>query len=482
MFFLVNRLVRGQWIRACIFLCTMVWGTIELQAQAPATSAVLYIDTVSFEGLKVTRKSLIYREMEYQLGDTFPADKLKEVLELNRLRILNLGIFAYAEVTAGRITPDGRVEMHLKVNESWYWIPSPVFELIDRNFNVWWKEFDRSLQRTNYGLDYTQYNFTGHADQINLTATAGYNERFNARYRTPWLNRDGTLGLSVGVGYSRTHEAPIQTIGNKIDFRRDQNKYLIRRWFGEAQISWRPALNTTHAFAVEYRDNQVDDTIPQFLNFDYFLDGKNRQRHASLVYQFNYDTRNIRPYPTKGWNIWVELRQNGLTRREDLNLSRFKIDVAKYTQFTPRWSLETIGRLRTSLPRTKPPYFNNQGLGYNGDLVRGYEYYVMDGLDFAVLRTSLTYKCFRTMISYPKFLSKRIKRLRPFEVRAYLSALNDFGYANDPWYAANNPLTNKPLYGYGLGLDVILFYNKLFSVYWMHTDIGESGFFIRTRL
>jgi Omp85 superfamily domain/Surface antigen variable number repeat len=481
-------MVQNHHILGQKLLFLLLFGLLSVQkgfAQpAPPITAppVLFIDSLSYEGLKVTRKSLILRELQYQIGDTFPAERLNEVLEANRLRILNLGIFAHAEVWPGRITPDGRVVMHLKVNEMWYWIPSPVFELIDRNFNVWWKEFDRSLQRTNYGLDYTQYNFTGHADQINLTATSGYNERFNARYRTPWLNRDGTLGLSLGAGFSRTHEAPIRTINNKIDFRRDPDKYLIQRFFADAQLSWRPGLNTTHSFAVEYRDNRVNDTIPNFLNSDYFLDGKSRQRHSSIVYLFNYDTRNIRPYPTSGWNIWLELRQNGLTRREDLNLARFKLDVAKYTQITPRWSLETIGRFRTSLPRTKPPYHNNQGLGYLGDVVRGYEYYVMDGLDFTVIRTSLTYKCFRTMVHFPKKWSKKIPRLRPFEVRTYLSANNDFGYANDPFYAAQNPLTNRPLYGYGLGLDVVMFYNRLFSIYWMRTDLGEHGFFIRTRL
>jgi outer membrane protein assembly factor BamA len=463
----------------CLFCIQNAHSQVEV---APSTPSYYTIDSISFEGLKKTRKSLILRELEYAIGDSFPAERLEAVVENNRLRALNLGIFSAADLTVRRITPDGRVALHLKVNESWYWYPSPVFELIDRNFNVWWTEFDRSLRRANYGLDYTQYNFTGRADQFNSTVTAGYNERFNLRYRTPWLNRDGTLGLSFGISYSRTHEAPIQTIGNKIDFRRDRDKYLIRRWLADAQLSWRPGLLTTHGLTLEYHNNVVADTIPQSLNFNFFLDGRTRQRFSSVAYRFNYDTRDIRPYPTAGWNIWVELRHNGLLPNDELRLARFKIDVAKYWHWGPRWSAETIGRLRTSLPRSRPPYINNQGLGYGNDMVRGYDYYVMDGLDFAVLRTTVRAKVVHRMVAYPKFLARRWSRLQPFEVRAYLTVLNDVGYANDPWYADQNPLTNRPLYGYGIGLDVVAFYNRVYSFSLMRTDTGEAGFFVRTRL
>ena len=72
-----------------------------------------------------------------------------------------------------------------------------------------------------------------------------------------------------------------------------------------------------------------------------------------------------------------------------------------------------------------------------------------------------------------------LKAFKVLPVKLYLSANNDTGYANDPHYRANNPLTNRLIYGYGLGLDAILYYDKSIRVEWSRNDLGESGFFLR---
>ncbi len=471
-----------KWLFIAVFLLAGVWRAGAQADEKTIKDFFIKIDSITVEGNKRTRKALILRELEFAAGDSILYSQLKEVLERNRLRVLNLSIFSDASIVLSNYEETDHTGLHIKVNESWYWFPSPVFELVDRNFNVWWKEFNHSLKRANYGADYTQYNFTGHADVLNVTVATGYNQRFNMRYRTPALNRKQTLGLQFGGSYSRTDEVAVRTVNNKQVFFSRKGEYAIKRLSFDATLTWRPGLYHTHGLSLEHRRNTVPDTIVQEINPDFFGNGKSRQQHFSLVYSYHYDTRDIRPYPTKGWQLWVELRQNGLLPTDDLFLTRARVEVAKYTTFNQWFSLETAFRIRCSLPRSQPPYYNNQALGYGGDLVRGYEYFVMDGLDLGVIKTSLRGRVVKRMVYLPNIVTSRCNRCKPFEVKAYLSIQNDFGYANDPWFKYSNPLTNRVLYAYGVGLDVIMFYIRTMQISWMRTITGESGIYVRTTL
>ncbi|HNM24638.1 MAG TPA: hypothetical protein PKL15_04375, partial [Saprospiraceae bacterium] len=136
-----------------------------------------------------------------------------------------------------------------------------------------------------------------------------------------------------------------------------------------------------------------------------------------------------------------------------------------------------IGKVRVSWPRRQPPYYNNQALGYGGDYVRGYEYYVADGLDFVLLHTSWHWEFFNREFNFGRYMPVQAFRVLPLKL--YLALNGDLGYANDPWYAAGNPLSNRWLSGYGFGLDVILYYNKSIRLEWTWNHLGEGGFYLR---
>lgn len=467
------------WAIFLLFICF----SANAQMLDPGTDFFFVkIDSIVISGNKITRKALILRELDISKGDSVPSRTLTSTLERNRLRVINLGIFLFVSVEAVQGDDPQHAYLKIKVNEGWYWYPSPVFELADRNFNVWWKEFHHSFKRVNYGLDYTQKNVTGHADELNLTAVRGYNQRFNARYRTPALNKKQTLGIQLGASYSRTGEVAIKTVNNKLVFFSEPLGFAVRRLQLDAGISWRPGLLHTHTFALEHRKTTIADTIANELNPLFFVNGGTSQRHHSFIYNYHFDNRNVRAYPTKGWEIYLEARQNGLLPSDDINLLRLKTEVTKFTPLAKWLSVETAVRLRVSLPRNRPPYFNNQALGYGNDLVRGYEYFVMDGLDFGVLKTSLRARFLDHTFTYPAIIKKYWSRTTPIPVQLYLSFQNDVGYSNDPWFAAENPYTNRWLYACGVGLDIVLFYKIAAQVAWMHTATGENGFFVRTRL
>jgi hypothetical protein len=462
----------GIWAVAIAVICVC---SCSVRAQSDSL-ATLFVESITVEGNRKTRASIILRELEFGIGDSLRAASLDAILERNRLRVMNLGVFSGAEIQVLRRDERDRLWLHIRVTEGWYIFPVPVFALADRNFNVWWKEFDRSLKRVNYGIDWTQLNLTGRADALKAKAQFGYTNRYEIAYRGPSINPRQTLGADLNVSYSRAHELAYRTVGNKLAFRVVPDEWQITQFAAAATLTARPKLFATHSFTAEYRHNRIADSIAM-LNPDFFLRGDVQQRHLSVIYGLTLDYRDIRPYPLKGWRAIVEVRQNGLLPQDNLKIFRAFAQLDQYFTLSKHLSFEAILKGRTSLPRRQPPYYNNAALGYGGNFVRGYEYYVADGLDFGLLRTSLHWEVFSRSFDLGRYMP--LKAYRIFPLKIYLAFNNDTGYANDPYYATDNPVANRWLYGYGLGLDVVAYYDKTMRLEWSWNDLGERGFFLR---
>ena len=450
-----------------------------LFAQVDSLAApFVYIDSITIEGNKKTRPGLILRELEFAAGDSLETATLGATLERNSLRLMNLGIFNAARINVIQWDSDNHVILHISLIEAWYIYPAPIFELADRNFNVWWKEFNHSLKRVNYGLDWTQLNLTGNADILKAKLQFGYSNKYELQYSRPSINRRKTIGFSAGISYSRSHEVAVTTENNKPQFRVNPDIWQITQFSTGGSLLWRPGLFTLHRLTMEYRNINVADSIARYYNPNFFLESADRQRFLSLTYNLQFDYRDIRPYPLEGWLFIAELRYNGLLPNDNLRLFRAYVEFAKYFPFwEKRLSLETVLRARTSLPRSRPPYYNNQALGYGGSFVRGYEYYVADGLDFGLLKTAFHIQLFNRTYNLGKYMP--VDAFRNFPVKLYLALNSDLGYANDPWYGDANPLSNHLLWGYGFGLDLVVWYNKSVRFEWSWNDLGENGFFLR---
>jgi outer membrane protein assembly factor BamA len=464
------------------FLAFIAFPDILLAAQndtfpEPMMGSLVHIDSIKIDGNRRTRTSYILRELDFRAGDMMPGDTLFERLEFNRIRLLNTGLFTRVDMEMVFTEPDSsRLHLHFTVYENLFIIPVPVFELADRNFNVWWKEFNHSFKRVNYGLDLSHLNFTGQADVLKMAAIFGYSNKYSISYKIPYINRKQTIGFQTSLSYSRSREVAFDTEGNKLQFEVDPENWQITRWYANAGISWRPEFFSRHTLVAEYHLNRVSENIATDLNPDFFLNGQTQQRHISLIYNLVIDYRDIHPYPLKGYRWAFEVRGNGLLPSDDLRLFRFYAEYNKYFSFNKYLSLETIFKARTSLPRRQPPYFNNQALGYGGNFVRGYEYFVADGLDFGLVKTSFHVELLNTAFDLSRLVPFRSFRLLP--VKVYLSLNNDLGYAQDAWYGANNPLSNRLMYGYGVGLDIVAFYNKTARFEYSWNDLGHGGFYL----
>ena len=432
-------------------------------------------------GNKRTKEKVVFREMDFAVGDSIVLSKLGETFERNRLFIMNCGMFNSVKINIDTWDQsNNHLTIKIEVRESWYVYPVPVFELADRDFNVWWKDFNLSLKRLNLGLRFYHLNMTGNRDRLKLSFQAGFSQKYEIKYTLPIINKAQTLGLTTNVFYSRTKEMGYTTEANRLLFFRSEEDFLLRRARGGFTLHYRPKLLEYHNFKLEYQKNTADEFVLGELNPNYFLDGRTSQQLFYLEYEFIYDRRDIRPYPMKGFQVNATVQKEGLGIFKERNGLYVSARYDQYFSFTKRLSLELISKGKLALVRGWQPYNNYSSLGYSGDFLRGYELYVMDGLDYFYLKSTFRIKLFERTFNFSKLMPLNAFKVMPLKI--FFTVNNDTGYVNDPQFGEINTLGNKWLWGGGVGLNFVLYYDKVFRFEYSFNQLGERGLFMQYKL
>ena len=442
---------------------------------------IAVIKNISVKGNIKTKKRAILREMDVSVGDTIRTSEIANILGRNQQYIFNTSLFQKVELNIRNWDSEKQIlDIEVLVTEDWYIYPIPIFSLADRNFNVWWKDFDASFDRVNYGMRFYHFNTTGIGDRSKLLLQLGYQKRFEISYDRPYINKAQTLGWENTIRYQSRKEVNYSTLANKQVFVKDDNRNLFESFQFKSTLTYRPRINRYHSITLEYFNNTITDTIAGNLNPAYFLSGSTKQRYFSLRYAFINDLRNLRTYPTKGSYYQGRLTKEGLGLIGDINLFEFEQTYAKYFTITPKLTVETSAKVTISLNRKQPPFYNYKAIGYFLNDIRGYELYVIDALDFGFIKTSIRQEIFNSVLRVGKIMP--IKTFRSMPIRVMLTLNNDFGYTNDPFYAINNELSNRWLWGGGLGLDLLLYNDYVFQVEYSFNELSENGLFLKVKL
>lgn len=434
------------------------------------------IDEIEITGQKKTKTEIILRELNFGVGDTISLTTLPQRVERNQQLLMNTGLFTSAKITYkswnGRTNHIGLL---VEVTENWFVYPFPIFELADRNFNVWWEEYNRSLKRINFGLRFYHINLTGRKDLLKAVGQWGFTQKYELEYTLPYFNKQQTLGFHTNFLVTRNREIGYKTIDDKLQFHRDADNVLLKRFRATFGLIYRPQLFVFQSFMVKFKRNEIHETVPQELNSDFFLNSL-QQRYFTLLYELIIDKRNIQPYPTAGYYLGFKAQKDGLGLFDDLNSLYVTGTVKKYFQLSKKWSLEQQFVGRAALIREKQPYYQSFALGYELDYIRGYELYVIDGLDFVYTKTSLHFELLSQQIGFGALMP--IRAFQEMPLRVYLTINNDFGYTNNPHHKGNNILSNDLLWGYGAGINMVVYNDKVVQFEYSFNHLSEHGFFL----
>jgi outer membrane protein assembly factor BamA len=451
-----------------LFAATLFTAPVSAQDR---TDPTLRVAAITVSGNRVTREAIILRELVVRTDDSLPSTVFYERLERSRQNLMNTGLFN--TVTLLPLWLDQRhVIVEVRVNERWYLWPSILIDLADPNFNTWWQF--RDLGRVNYGVYLTRYNFRGRNETLQVLAQLGYTRQFALRYKVPYLDRKQRWGMSIGGAYLQQAEVTAATVDNLRVLLRDPDGPNRIERYADLEVFLRRRHDVRHTWRFGWTHANVTDTVTA-VAIDYFDRDAVVTRFFTVGYGIVWDRRDLRIYPRSGHYLEGRVDRLGIGIGEEASP-----DVTTVYATAKRWwklgdpftlALSLRGRHTFGIP----PYYVQEALGYSHQ-VRGYEYYIVDGEHFALGRANVVYQLVRPRDMRVEAVP--IESFRTLHFALYLNAYTDVGRAWDSRYADVNPLANRWLAGYGLGLDLVSSYDQVLRVEYSFNDLGEHGFFL----
>jgi len=435
------------------------------------STGIKVIKGILIQGNKITRERIILRELDFAVGDSISAEDLIQRCQKSQSLVLNTRLFNFVTITP-IFTEDDAVYAKIDVVERWYWWPQVIIKFADPNFNTWWQT--RDFKRLNGGLEIYKQNFRGRNEDLKLRVQLGYTRHFSLSYRIPYISRAQKLGMRVGAAYREQEEITVGTLENKRVFYRELGKPGRNEQFVELEFTWRPELYAVHGLNLGWVHAQVRDSLATS-HRDYFDNQSNTLNYLRLGYQFKADRRDNRGYPLRGnyFQLDVEQRGLGLVNQSGLNLTKLWVEYRYFHEITRKWFYAVSAKLNSS-PFSNPPYYLQEGLGYS-NFIRGYEYYIIDGQHFSLLKSNFKFALIPKRELDLGFGPSKFTRIH---YGVYLNAFFDGGYVWDSRYAASNPLSNQFQYSGGLGLDIASYYDSVFRLEFALNRQKETGFFL----
>jgi outer membrane protein assembly factor BamA len=436
-----------------------------------AVSDSFYIRDIHLECNHKTIDRIILRELQYRAGSRIAKQGINLELQREASKIFNTNLFVLAEVFHFPVQGD-TIDLIVSVVEKWYIYPVPIFELADRNFNEWWQQRGRDLDRTVFGIRFTQQNFRGRNEDLKLTLQLGFTRKIEFEYNIPYVDRRQTVGLNFRLFYDNNKNLPYRTDNHKLSFLR-MDDVLRERFSAEVGMFKRSQFYNTHFLDLRYHQQGVADTIVQ-LNPDYFLDGRAKFRYTELVYTFNRDLRDMAAYPLKGMLLRLTVNQKGLGAFDDLNQFSLTGLYAKFIALGKRSYYSGSFRGYASFPQ-RQPFVEMRTFGYQSQFPRGYDLYVIDGQHWGVWKNTGRFRLFSRNLQNDWI---KLEQFRVMPVAVYLKAYADAGYVVNPLAGPDNQrLTNRALLGTGVGLDLVLYNTSVFRFEYSFNREGDRGFY-----
>ncbi|WP_277480258.1 BamA/TamA family outer membrane protein [Catalinimonas alkaloidigena] len=447
-------------------------STSEVSTDEKIENKRITIDKIFIIGNRRTKERIILRELNINEGEAFLYDELREIIKQDRRKLMNTQLFL--DVKLSLIQLDENIaDIIIRVTERWYTVPTPYFKLADRNFNVWISNQNRDWKRVEYGLKFFKYNFRGLNEQIYFAFQLGFTKQLALRYRIPYIDEAQKNGLEFGFSFSETANINYTTYEHRQIFTDSLNK-ASQSTIGLVGWRYRPSFYKNHFIEFRYNDVKITDTI-RALNPQYFLNDGNRQQYLMLSYSFENDHRDFVGYPLNGYRWRAEISKLGLGIFDELDLFRLSAEAAKYKPLSKKLYYAGIGRAFFSSPKVQP-YANLTGFGFNQVWIRGYELDAIEGQAYLMQQNTLRWKLFSREFDISNVMP--VDQFNTIPLAIYVKGYFDQGYLwNDISYLENKPFANKYLYGYGLGVDIVSFYDFVFRIEhsWKHD--GTSGIF-----
>lgn len=454
---------------------------LPIRAQEPGNTPLAVVTDTSYfvvrnvlvTGNKRTRSSYVIRELGILPGDTIRLKDLSATLEKGRRQLMNTALFLNV-IPNVKNWEGEHADFEFEVYERWPLLAFPIFKLADRNFNQWWVEQGKSLNRVNVGVRGDHSNLTGRNDDLNGIVQIGYTQQLAFTYSLPYVDKSFHHGIGLTFAYSRNREINDSTSNNKQTFYRQDN-FLREIYNFGFSYAYRRAINTRHQVFLNYNFEKVQDTVAHHTP-NYLGGGRSRVQYLSLLYRVTYMKADSWIYPLKGIALQGEVEKLGIAPFSDIDHWKFRARITRYWQLFPGTYGALGVRGQAKFPADQP-YINQKAMGYQEDYLRGLEYYVVDGTSFFILKSTLR----RQVMTFNIRLPWVPQKFNTIPIRLLLKIYSDAGYTYNK-VSGNNFLNNRMLYTGGMGVDIVSFYDTCIRLEYSINQLGQKGLFLHTKV
>lgn len=457
---------------------SIVFSLVSLLAKTQADS-LLHLKDIQFKDLEKTKAWYLLREIRYETGDTMRLKELERIILNIEADLRRTNLFTKINIIPVLdFSEKNYVSFIVEVHENWFIYPSLIAELADRNFNVWWNEYNGSLKRINLGLAIQHINLSGTNDDLQLKYQFGYTNRFVLRYFRPALGASSKWGFGSAYYYTEFKETPVLTTGNKQTFIKDGSTPLFIRREVSGSVLFKFNKFWNFDLAIGHHHNSFHSEFSASYP-DFFLGGANRQIFTQFTLTTIFSNLDHKLRPARGFQFSTSLRQTGIPVWQTYGFTSLNAGVKAARKLGKQFYIETAISGKWGINRGKRPYNLYKGLGYSDTNISGYELYVIDGLDYFYMNNqirsqllSFKWDLFRIFKSEPKL---RLK------TDIDISLQGNMAYVNDPFFYEENDLVNTMLYSTGIGLNFTVNDLVEFNVYYSISHLGEKGLYFHTR-
>lgn len=448
---------------------------------ANVTNKVCIKDLV-VTGTKKTKIYIVYREIHFKKGDSLLIADLQKELEQARFQVYNTTLFN--EVRFELVALDAvNVSIRVQVLERWYLYPVPQFKWVDRNFNEWYKTYKASLDRVNYGIKFVHYNLSGRRDQLRIYFINGYSRNISFSYTAPYSNKKLTEGFTIGAGYLQKRELAIRT--NKNDSllfypsdsaTKAKADFVYKSWYINAGYTIRRGFFKKHIFSASFTQIKIPDAVLDPMNNpNYFKDRVSSKGMIDLIYTLQYANVNNTSYPLTGKTWFVSLQKRGLGFTGGINMLQLEAGLNKYIDIGKNWysSIQLNGKIKLPFDQA---YINQRGFGYGDIYLRGLEYYVIDAVATALVKSTIKKKLVAFNIPFRLFPNVFTK----IPVAIFAKSFADVGYAYTK-KKYDTYLNNRLLYSGGFGIDILTLYDINLRFEYSFNQLRENGLFLHNQ-
>ena len=265
--------------------------------------AQITVSTIVLSGNAKTQNDIIVRELSFEKNVSYTTADLDKRIEKSKENLINLKLFNF--VTINKTEDKDSTEITIDVIEKWYIWPFPVFEISERNFNTWWKEFAANnysdFSRLNYGVSFNWENFRGRNELLKLKIRKGFKEHYLLSYEVPYFNKNKTIGFNTNLQFFRRKKTHFSTEENKLNYFESETFNSID-YDLNTEVIYRKSFRQKHKLKFTYLHSAITDSIAK-LNPNYLSNNLSNASIYSLRYIFEYENRDYNAYPLHGYAL-----------------------------------------------------------------------------------------------------------------------------------------------------------------------------------